>query len=99
MDSGGAKRLWAQAQNGFSGYAFDPEARIDAEMPYGFDALQGLLRLYTVVALLSRTETLRTGALWKLSHAYEVSLVASFKKAGEDDETESGFMLRGLRIY
>ena len=47
--SGGVERLWSQ--RALTGSSFDPDARLDAEVGYGLDAMRGLLTPYTGVAL------------------------------------------------
>ena len=47
--SGGTERLWSQ--RAVAGGSFDPDARLEAEVGYGLDAMRGLLTPYTGVAL------------------------------------------------
>ena len=97
--SGGAERLWSQAQGGFSGSGFDPETRLDAEVGHGLDAPRGLLTPYAGVAVSSNAETWRAGARWKLGPAYEVGLEASLKESGGAQRPERGVLLRGSRKW
>ena len=97
--SGGAERLWSQAQGGFSGSGFDPETRLDAEVGYGLDAPRRLLTPYAGVAVSANAETWRAGARWKLGPAYEVGLEASLKESGAAAKPESGILLRGSRRW
>ena len=97
--SGGAERLWSQAQGGFSESGFDPETRLDAEVGYGLDAPRSLLTPYAGVAVSSNAETWRAGARWKLGPAYEVGLEASLKESGAAAKPESGILLRGSRRW
>ena len=97
-ESGGAERLWAQAQSGFSG-GFDPEARLDAEVGYGLDARRGLLTPYAGVALTGSGETWRAGARWKLGPASDVSLEASLTDSAGDEKPEGGLILRGSKHW
>ena len=97
--SGGAERLWSQAQGGFSESGFDPETRLDAEVGYGLDAPRRLLTPYAGVAVSSNAETWRAGARWKLGPAYEVGLEASLKESGGAEKPESGILLRGSRRW
>ena len=43
--SGGVERLWSQ--RALAGSSFDPDARLEAEVGYGLDAMRGLLTPYT----------------------------------------------------
>ena len=45
--AGGVERLWSQ--RALAGGSFDPDARLDAEVGYGLDAMRGLLTPYTGV--------------------------------------------------
>ena len=98
-ESGGAERLWAQAQSGLSAGSFDPEARLDAELSYGFDAPRGLLTPYTGVALTGGGETWRAGARWKLGPSSEVSLEGSLRDEASAEKPEGGVLLRGSKRW
>ncbi len=97
--AGGAERIWAQRFGGFSPGAFDPEASLDAEAGYGFDAPRGLLTPYTGVALTGSGETWRAGARWKLGPAFDLALEASLTEPADGDDTESGVLLKGSRRW
>ena len=58
--SGGVERLWSQ--RALTGSSFDPDARLDAEVGYGLDAMRGLLTPYTGVALSEWRRDLARGA-------------------------------------
>ena len=57
--AGGVERLWSQ--RALAGSSFDPDARLDAEVGYGLDAMRGLLTPYTGVALSERRGNLARG--------------------------------------
>ena len=95
--AGGVERLWSQ--RALAGSSFDPDARLDAEVGYGLDAMRGLLTPYTGVALSSGGETWRAGARFRLSSALEVSLEASLTEPAGDGEPASGLVLRGTKRW
>ena len=93
-DSGGAARLWTQAPD-FSDGSFEPEATLEAEMGYGFDAERGLLTPYTGLAVSKNAETWRAGVRWRIASAFEASAEANLTESGRDDKPQSGVLLRG----
>ena len=97
--SGGGERLWSQANGAFGEGSFDPDARLDAEVAYGFDAPRGLLTPYTGVALSEVSESWRAGARWKLGALSEVSLEASLTDSAGNEKPEGGLLLRGSKRW
>ena len=95
--SGGVERLWSQ--RALSGSSFDPDARLDAEVGYGLDAMRGLLTPYTGVALSSGGESWRAGARFRLGPALELNLEASLTEPEGDGEPASGLVLRGTKRW
>ena len=95
--SGGVERLWSQ--RALSGSSFDPDARLDAEVGYGLDAMRGLLTPYTGVALSESGETYRAGARFRFGPALELNLEASLTEPDGDGETGSGLVLRGTKRW
>ena len=93
-DTGGAARLWTQA-SGFSDGSFEPEATLEAEVGYGFDAERGLLTPYTGLAVSKNAETWRAGVRWRIASAFEASAEANLTESGRDDKPQSGVLLRG----
>ena len=91
--SGGVERLWSQ--RALSGSSFDPDARLEAEVGYGLDAMRGLLTPYTGVALSESGETWRAGARFRFGPALELNLEASLTEPDGDGEPASGLLLRG----
>ena len=87
------------AWKGFRTGAFDPDARLDAEVGYGLDALRGLLTPYTGVALSDSAEKWRAGARLRLGPASEMSLEASLAESGGSDKSRSGIALRGSKRW
>ena len=98
-DSGGAERLWAQAQSGLGGRRFDPAARLDAEVGYGLAAPRGLLTPYAGASMSSHADTWRAGARWKPGPAFDVSLEATLTETDGAGRPESGVLLRGARRW
>ena len=95
--SGGVERLWSQ--RALSGGSFDPDARLEAEVGYGLDAMRGLLTPYTGVALSEGGETWRAGARFRFGPALELNLEASLTEPDGDGETGSGLVLRGTKRW
>ena len=95
--SGGVERLWSQ--RALTGGSFDPDARLDAEVGYGLDAMRGLLTPYTGVALSEGGETWRARARFRLGPALELNLEASLTEPDGDGETGSGLVLRGTKRW
>ena len=91
--SGGVERLWSQ--RALAGSSFDPDARLDAEVGYGLDAMRGLLTPYTGVALTGSGETWRAGARFRLGPSLDLNLEASLTEPEGDGEPASGLVLRG----
>ena len=96
-DSGGVERLWSQ--RALAGGSFDPDARLEAEVGYGLDAMRGLLTPYTGVVLSESGETWRAGARFKLGPALDLNLEASLTEPDGDGETGSGLVLRGTKRW
>ena len=97
--SGGAERLWSQAHGAFSAGNFDPDARLDAEVAYGLEAMRGLLTPYTGVALSEGGESWRAGARFRLGPSLDLELEASLKESAGDEKPESGVLLRGSKRW
>ena len=95
--SGGVERLWSQ--RALTGSSFDPDARLDAEVGYGLDAMRGLLTPYTGVAFSESGETWRAGARFRLGPALELNLEASLTEPEGDGEPASGLVLRGTKRW
>ena len=95
--SGGVERLWSQ--RALTGGSFDPDARLDAEVGYGLDAMRGLLTPYTGVALSEGGETWRAGARFRFGPALELNLEASLTEPDGDGEPASGLVLRGTKRW
>ncbi|MDE0332587.1 MAG: hypothetical protein OXL41_12025 [Nitrospinae bacterium] len=97
-DSGGAERLWSQAQ-GVSARNFDPGARLEAEVGYGLAAYRGLLTPYAGLSHSEGGETWRAGARWSLGPALDLELEASLTEPADGAAPESGVLLRGSRRW
>ena len=103
--SGGVERLWSQ--RALAGSSFDPDARLDAEVGYGLDAMRGLLTPYTGVAFSESGQTLphrssltyRAGARFRFGPALELNLEASLTEPDGDGEAASGLVLRGTKRW
>ena len=95
--SSGMDRLWSQRTA--AGGSFDPDARLEAEVGYGLDAMRGLLTPYTGVALTGGGETWRAGARWKLGPAFALNLEATLAEPEGDGEHEAGLVLRGSKRW
>ena len=95
--SGGVERLWSQ--RALSGSSFDPDARLDAEVGYGLDAMRGLLTPYTGLSLSESGETYRAGARFRFGPALELNLEASLTEPDGDGEPASGLVLRGTKRW
>ncbi len=93
-DSGGAERLWAKGQSGFSG-GFASEAHLEGEAGYAFDAGPGLLTPLAGVALSSGSRTWRAGARWTPGSTFDVGLEASFTDYAGEEKPKMGLILRG----
>ena len=92
-DSGGVERLWSQ--RALAGSSFDPDARLDAEVGYGLDAMRGLLTPYTGVALSSGGESWRAGARFRFGERLTMSLEGDLKETEQGDGPVHGVALRG----
>ena len=95
--SGGVERLWSQ--RALAGGSFDPDARLEAEVGYGLDAMRGLLTPYTGLSLSESGETYRAGARFRLGPALELNLEASLTEPDGDGEPGSGLVLRGTKRW
>ena len=91
--SGGVERLWSQ--RALAGSSFDPDARLDAEVGYGLDAMRGLLTPYTGVALSSGGESWRAGARFRFGERFTMSLEGDLKETEQGDGPVHGVALRG----
>ena len=91
--SGGVERLWSQ--RALTGGSFDPDARLDAEVGYGLDAMRGLLTPYTGVALSSGGESWRAGARFRFGERFTMSLEGDLKETEQGDGPVHGVALRG----
>ena len=91
--SGGVERLWSQ--RALAGGSFDPDARLDAEVGYGLDAMRGLLTPYTGVAFSGSGETYRAGARFRLGERLTMSLEGDLKETEQGDGPVHGVALRG----
>ena len=92
-DSGGVERLWSQ--RALAGSSFDPDARLEAEVGYGLDAMRGLLTPYTGVALSSGGESWRAGARFRFGERFTMSLEGDLKETEQGDGPVHGVALRG----
>ena len=91
--SGGVERLWSQ--RALAGSSFDPDARLEAEVGYGLDAMRGLLTPYTGVALSSGGESWRAGARFRFGERFTMSLEGDLKETEQGDGPVHGVALRG----
>ena len=92
----GVNQLWETGVT--AGVSPDNQARLDAEVGYGFGAVHGLglVTPYTGLGLTDGgTRSWRTGARWQLATAASVSLEGSLYEAANDDGPGHGLMLRG----
>ena len=93
---GGANRLW---KNGVtSEVSPDNQARLNAEIGYGFGAPHGLgvVTPYTGLGLTDGgARWWRMGARWHLAPAASMNLEASLYEAANDDGPKHGLILRG----
>ena len=92
----GVQQLW---ESGISaGASGGNQARLNAEVGYGFDAPRGLgvVTPYTGLALTGEGgQSWRMGARWRVSGDRSVSLEATRHEVAKDDGPEHGLMLRG----
>ena len=91
--SGGVERIWSQ--RALTGSSFDPDARLEAEVGYGLDAMRGLLTPYTGVAFSESGETYRAGARFKFGERLTMSLEGDLKETEQGDGPVHGVALRG----
>ena len=92
----GIQHLW---ESGISaGASGGNQARLNAEVGYGFDAPRGLgvVTPYTGLALTGEGgQSWRMGARWRVSGDRSVSLEATRHEVAKDDGPEHGLVLRG----
>ena len=91
--AGGVERIWSQ--RALAGGSFDPDARLEAEVGYGLDAMRGLLTPYTGVALSSGGESWRAGARFRFGERFTMSLEGDLKETEQGDGPVHGVALRG----
>ena len=91
--AGGVERIWSQ--RALTGGSFDPDARLEAEVGYGLDAMRGLLTPYTGVALSSGGESWRAGARFRFGERFTMSLEGDLKETEQGDGPVHGVALRG----
>ena len=93
--AGGAEQLWAgRSASGLIGSGeFDPGARLDAEVGYGFDGMGGLLTPYGGASVSETAQTFRAGGRFRLGRRLSMSLEGE-RREGVDD-VDHGLALRG----
>ena len=90
------QQLWESGIG--AGTAGSNQARLNAEVGYGFDAPQGLgvVTPYTGLGLSGNgSQSWRMGARWQVAGDRSVSLEGTRREAGNGDGPEHGLMLRG----